>query len=148
MNDNSAALTNVLGWLCGVGTCLFANTIVLLTSTSQMQRLELITIGPQFATRVSARVAVAKPFTPATRIFPVAELNLSSWAETLGVGGNGAGLAVSVDADTVTAVLNADIVIDGARTVGAVQGFEAECNGNADTVVVAFPETSAAYKMG
>lgn len=77
-------LAHVVLRLRVISTAAFAHAVILALGAAEMKSLDLVAISPQMVTSSSAVIAVSKPFTLASRLLPVANLNLTAGAKSLG----------------------------------------------------------------
>lgn len=139
----SICLTDICSGLLINSALTLTHTVVLLTSTSQVDGLELPPLGPQDAARASAPISIAKPFPAAAWLLPVADLNLAVWTETRRSNIQGCSTAVCVEADAIAVRCYSNFAVDVAGTTCVVVGSDVESRLDTDAVVIASQKSAA-----
>lgn len=102
----------------------FRHAVVALLRTLDPERPELVAARPQAAACVSAAIPIAIPVTRTTVVRPVANLDLAVRAVARISNIQAAHHAVRLDASTVGACADFDIVVHIASAVGVVPGLQ------------------------
>lgn len=107
-------------------TSAFRNAVVLFLRALQPQGLELVAIRPEMSTGAPAGVAVTIPFPSATRVRPVADLQLAIGTRATGRNVQAANHAVSVNTHTIGSWLDRNIVVNISSAVSVVVALDTE----------------------